>query len=297
MRSVSTGAARSGVTGCRGSRRCLAILALVFGCVSHPAAAQFYNHDPNDRDGVPLWDIDPGFKEDVFTFARVEYTSGRRGWGGGFGRFRGRGGGRWAIDYPDAELNLGFRLQQMTSMKVNPQAAIVQLTDEKLPQYPFIYIVEPGELVFAEEEVTALRNYLLNGGFLMIDDFWGVNEWENIHAEMQRVFPDREFVDLPAEHPVFHCVFDLKQKPQVPGIHVAMQHQFDGVTWERPDARDVHYYGIFDDKQRMMVIICRNTDLGDGWEREGESQWYFHEFAEKKAYPMAINILFYAMTH
>jgi hypothetical protein len=166
-----------------------------------------------------------------------------------------------------------------------------------LSQYPFLYIVEPGELVFEEEEVTALRKYLLNGGFLMIDDFWGVGEWENIHAEMQRVFPEREFVDLPIEHPIFHCVFDLKQKPQVPGIHDALRHQFDGVTWERADARDVHYYGIFDDKQRMMVVICRNTDLGDGWEREGESQWYFHEFAEKKAYPMAINIIFYAMTH
>ena len=70
-----------------------------------------------------------------------------------------------------------------------------------------------------------------------------------------------------------------------------------GVTWERPDAKEVHYKGIFDDKGRLMVIICHNTDLGDGWEREGEDPWYFTEFSEKKAYPMGINIVFYAMTH
>ena len=146
-----------------------------------------------------------------------------------------------------------------------------------------------------------LRAFLLNGGFLMIDDFWGVGEWENIEYEMKRVFPDREFVDLPIEHPIFHCVFDLKEKPQVPGIahlqHYLQHYLATGETWERDDARDVHYYGIFDGHQRMVCIICRNTDLGDGWEREGESEIYFREFAEKNAYPMAINILFYAMTH
>ncbi len=252
----------------------------------------------DDRGGTPEWTVDPAFKDDVFTFARVRYTSGHRGWGGGYGRFFGRGWQRWAIDTPDADLNLTFRLQQMTSLKVNPMPMVVDLTPEDLAQYPFIYIVEGGELEFSDQEVVTLRNYLLNGGFLMFDDFWGVEEWENIHSEMQRVFPDREFVDLPVEHPIFHCVFDLKEKPQVPGIHEAIRHQFDGVTWERgPENRGAHYYGIFDDKQRMMVIICRNTDLGDGWEREGENQWYFRTYSEPKAYPMAINIIFYAMTH
>jgi len=275
-------------------KRCAALFLLL--ALGTPAFGQSFGEISN-RAGVPEWEVDPAFKQDVFTFARVKYTSGRRGWGGGFGRNWGRGGGRWATDYPDAELNLAFRLQQMTSMKVNPDAIVVELAVDDLSKSPFLYIVEPGDLVFADEEVTALRKYLLNGGFLMIDDFWGVDEWENIEYEMKRVFPDRPFVDLPLEHPIFHCVFDLPEIPQVPGIHIALRHQFDGVTWERPDARDVHYYGIFDDKQRMMCIICRNTDLGDGWEREGESEWYFHEFAEKKAYPMAINIIFYAMTH
>lgn len=247
--------------------------------------------------GIPDWKVDPEFKHDVFTFARVQYSSyGGRGYGhgGGWGR---RGGGGWATDYPDAELNLAYRLQQMTSLKVNPEPVVVTLDQENLHDYPFLYIVEAGRLSFGETEVTSLRKYLLNGGFVMFDDFWGESEWENVFYEIKRVFPDRELVDLPIEHPIFHCVFDLKEKPQVPSINAAVSNRGSGITWERDDARFVHYRGIFDDKGRLMVLICQNTDLGDGWEREGESEWYFREFAEKKAYPMGINIIFYVMTH
>jgi hypothetical protein len=272
----------------RSRRHARGVLLLVFAIVftELPLAAQ----PMSDRAGVPEWTIDPKFKHDVFTFARVRYESygGGRRWGGR---------GRWATDYPDAELNLAFRLQQMTSLKVNPEPVVVELTQKNLGDYPFLYIVEPGRLVFREEEVVALRRYLLSGGFLMVDDFWGEEEWENFYQEIKRVFPDREPVELPLEHPIFHCVFDLKEKPQVPSIHAALSGRSRGVTWERLDSREVHYRGIFDDKGRVMAIICHNTDLGDGWEREGESEWYFREFGEKKAYPMGINILFYAMTH
>ncbi len=243
--------------------------------------------------GIPDWEVDPEFKHDVFTFARVQYSS-YGGRGGGWGR---RGGGGWATDYPDAELNLAFRLQQMTSLKVSPEPVVVTLDQDNLQDYPFLYIVEAGRLSFGESEVTSLREYLLNGGFVMFDDFWGESEWENVFYEIKRVFPNREIVDLPIEHPIFHCVFDLKEKPQVPSINSAVANRGSGITWERDDARFVHYRGIFDDAGRLMVLICQNTDLGDGWEREGESEWYFREFAEKKAYPMGINIIFYVMTH
>ena len=92
-------------------------------------------------------------------------------------------------------------------------------------------------------------------------------------------------------------MFDLKTKPQMPERDIAMRNRYTGVTWEREDAKEPFYRGIFDDKGRMMVIICSNTDLSDGWEQEGSDEWYFHEFAEKRAYPMGINIVFYAMTH
>jgi hypothetical protein len=91
----------------------------------------------------------------------------------------------------------------------------------------------------------------------------------------------------------------LKEKPQVPGIDWGIQSEFTGITYERhgPGCEEVHYRAIFDDRERIMVMLCHNTDLGDGWEREGESEYYFREFSEKRAYPLGINIVFYAMTH
>ena len=254
-----------------------------------PFTRREYRPGMVDRGGVPEWKNDERFKSDVFTFVRVEFSS---GYGGGR-----RGGGGWRTDYPDSDLNFSFRLQELTTLETDPNGVILRLTDERLFDYPWLYLIEPGGLYLSEAEVTALRRYLLNGGFLMVDDFWGEHEWDNFYREIKRVFPDREPVDLPLEHEIFHCVFDLKIKPQVPSIHSDWQ---SGYTTDRPwdpTARDVHYRGLFDDKGRMMAIICHNTDLGDGWEREGESVEYFKQFAEKWSYPMGVNIVTYAMTH
>jgi hypothetical protein len=240
---------------------------------------------------TPRWKNPPGFENDVFTFVRIKYrTQGRRRYGYS---------DRWATDFPDADLNLSYRLQQLTSLKVDPEGRVLELNEPELFRYPFIYIVEPGDLVFTDEEVPILRKYLLNGGCLMVDDFWGEDEWENLADEMRRVFPEREFKDIPRSHPIFHCVFDLPEdlNLQCPNVRLGTTSQYHGVTWEREDARDVHIRSITDDKGRIMVIATHNTDNGDGWEREGENEYYFREFAEKKAYPLAINILFYLMTH
>ena len=245
--------------------------------------------DPSDRNGVPDWEIDPNFKEDVFTFVRIKYES-----------VYGLQGGGWATDYRDSDLNFSLRLQQLTSLKVNPDPIVLELTDPQLYDYPFIYIIEPGALLFSEDEVECLRRYCLNGGFLMVDDFWGDSQYDNLARQLKRVFPDREPFEVPLSHEIFHCVYDMKEKPQVPSIHSARR-RFDGSfgSWEDADgdSRTPHYRAITDDKDRIMVFICHNTDLGDGWEREGEQQWYFEEFSVKKAYPMGINIVTYAMTH
>ncbi len=250
---------------------------------------------PPDRAGIPDWENKDLFRDDVFTFVRIQYDSGR-----GYGRGYWGGGGRWGIDWPDSDLNFSYRLQQLTSLKVNPDPIFMRLTDERLFDYPFIYIIEPGWLHFSEPEVEALRRYLDNGGFLMVDDFWGDSQWRNFAREIKRVFPEQDPVDLPLDHPIFHTVYDLKEKPQIPSIGEAIQGRPYGITWEsRHDGntRDVHYRGLFDDRGRLVVLICHNTDLGDGWEREGENEWYFHEFSEKRAYPMGINIITYVMTH
>jgi len=255
---------------------------------------------PADRSGIPDWKVDERFPNDVFTFVRVQYNSdysqqddsgqggwrGRRGWGGD-----------WTTDWPDSDLNFSYRLQQLTALKVNPRPTYLQLTDERLFDYPFLYMIEVGFLSFSEEEATALRRYLLNGGFLMVDDFWGELALRNFTRQMKRVFPDRDLVELPITHDIFQCVYKLKEKPQVPSIH--SWYPGSDVTWEDhgPGSREVHYKGISDDKGRLMAIVCHNTDLGDGWEREGEDPSYFKEFSERLSYPMGINIVTYAMTH
>ena len=240
--------------------------------------------DPNDRRGVPVWDFDKAFATEAFRFVRVRYNS-----IGGYGPF-----GKWFTDYPDSDLNFSFRLQQLTTMNVHPEPLYLDLTDPKIFDYPFMYMIEPGFIWLSDAEVLAMREYFERGGFIMVDDFWGEEEWYNFYIQMKRVFPKREPVDLPLEHPIFHLVYDLEKKPQVPSIHNWMRY---GVTYERPDAKEVHYRAFFDDGGRMVMMICHNTDLGDGWEREGESREYFETFSEKWAYPMGINIVVYAMTH
>ncbi len=276
-----------------GNWRLTITLLLVVTTIAGLAVAQRgrgYRWDRGRSIKLP-WEVDRDVPKDVFTFVRVEYSS-----GGGYGR---RGGGCWT-DYPDSDSNFSLRLHQLTSLQVNPKPIVLSLTDPALLDYPFIYIVEPGRLYFYDEEVVALRNYLNKGGFLMVDDFWGEREWQNFRRQIRRVFPNREPEEVPLSHKIFHCVYDLDEKPQVPSIDVAWGGRSRGITWEwRPesDTSTPHYKAIKDDDGRIMVFICHNTDLGDGWEREGEQEWYFKEFSVKKAYPMGINIVTYAMTH
>jgi len=236
--------------------------------------------------GTPTWTNLLGFERDVFTFTRVRYEHN--------GRF-GRGG--WTTDVPDSDLNLSFRLQQMTSIKVDPDGRLLRLIDPDLPDYPFLYIVEPGALSLDDAEVAALRAYLLNGGFLMFDDFWGEREWGNVEEVMQRVLPGRSFQELSLDHDLYKRPFVIRSKGQVPNVGLGIASQFHGRTNERPDAEEVHHRAILDDHGRLMVLATHNTDNGDGWEREGENDYYFHTFSEKISYPLGINIIFYVMTH
>ena len=254
--------------------------------------------------GTPNWTNDPAFARDVFTFVRVLYA---RAWDGPDISYTASHWG-WITDFPDSDLNLTFRLQQVTSMKTDPEGRVLRLTDPALFDYPWIYMVEPGRLRLKDEEVEPLRKYLLNGGVLWADDFWGQKQWDNFTRNIKRALPDRDFVDLEMTNQIFHCVFDLKgpmNKLQTPNIGQGIEsldpNSFNyGVTWEYHDGeqcKDMHVRALYDDKGRIMVIATHNCDNGDGWEREGQDDGFFHEFSEKRAYPLGINIIFYLMTH
>jgi hypothetical protein len=265
------------------------------GMLPEDAPVRTAREVPTHSGQLPNWTNAPGFQKDVFTFARIRYKR---------HPFVRSGAGYCFIDFPDSDLDLSYRLQQLTSLKVDPDGRVINLTDPELANYPWIFMTEPGALRLDEEEVTALRKYLLNGGFLMADDFWGQRQWDFFAGEMKRVLPEREFVELPMDHPIFKSVFDLsgkqKNELQTPNYATGEASQATGFTWEiheGEECRDVHIRALFDDKGRIMVVACHNTDNGDGWEREQEFQYFFREFSEKRAYPLGINIVFYAMTH
>lgn len=240
----------------------------------------------------PTWPVSKSLPNDVFTFARIRYnSSGGRGWG--------RSGRQWATDYPDSDLNMSYRLQQLTSLQVNPNGAVVDIDPEQIRHYPFLYMIEVGNISLTDEEAKAMRDYMLNGGFVMVDDFWGTDAWENFEIALKQIWPDRKIEEIPLEHEIFHMVFPLKVKPQIPHIRFAEYVIQQGITYEfdKPGSEHVHYRGVFDDKRRLMMVICWNTDTGEGWEQEGTDPWYFREFSEKYAYPLGINIIFYALTH
>jgi hypothetical protein len=253
--------------------------------------------------GTPTWTNAPGFEEDVFTFARLIFQTdpGSRG-RGGFARQLG-----WWVDYPDADLNLSYRLQQHTTIRTDPDARVLKLTDPKVFRYPLLYLEHGGYMRLTEEEVTNLRKYLLSGGAMLVNDFWGAEEWDGFAGQMKRVMPDRSWTELTMEHPVFHCVFDLRgpmQRLQVPTIQFwnpdydprnplsRLQTIYRGEGSEQP-----HFRAMLDDRQYIMILAIHNSDVSDGWEREGENKEYFNQFSESIAYPLGINFIFYLMTH
>jgi hypothetical protein len=240
------------------------------------------------RSDYPTWEIDKHFEKDVFTFVRIQYDS------MGYGR---RGGG-WRNDFPDCDWNFSVRLNEATSMKVDPNGKVIRLTDEELFEYPFIFMTNVNQMSLSDDEVTALRKYLLRGGFMMADDFWAPAAIEHVLKEMKRVFPDRQPRELPRDHEIFNIVYDIQGKVQVPSIF-AWQNGDTFEYWhgDPQGDEDPHFWGYFDDNDRLVALLCHNNDIADGWEREGENREYFELYSERVSYPLGINIVTYALTH
>jgi len=230
----------------------------------------------DDLNGAPNWPTNE------FHFTRMYYN--------GNGYDRGWGGGSWTTDYPEAEYHFTMGVGRLTRVDIGEQSRMLQLTDDTIFNYPWLYAVEVGRWYLDDVEAGRLREYLLRGGFLMTDDFHGSRQWANFLESMQRVFPDRPIVDIADSDEVFHVLYDLNQRIQIPGI-AALRY---GQTYEQ-DGVTPHWRGIYDDAGRLMVAINFNMDLGDAWEHADDP--FYPEAMTGLAYRFAVNYVVYAMTH
>jgi hypothetical protein len=230
-----------------------------------------------------------------FNFCRVMFDSDRREKGG------------WSTDYPGADINFSIRLSELTKADVKmehggseeetPDAVVVRLTDDALFQCPFVIMEDAGTASFSGLEVARLRAYLLKGGFLLVADYHGTRAKAQFDEEIGRALPPAQYpiVDLTPDHAIWNTLFHVTHIPQMASIQtwrrtggVVERWNDDGAG---PDAR-----GIVDDHGRLMVVMIHNSDIPDGWEREGEDREYFFRFSPD-AYAVGIDIMMYAMTH
>jgi len=225
-----------------------------------------------------------------WTRARLKYTQ----YSGGFGR-RGFGGGnRWTMDYPRSDRHLLPGIARLSRIDARSVEQVVELDNtDDVYNWPSMYGVEVGYWSLNDEEALQLREFLNRGGFLMVDDFHGNTEWEIFEEGIKKVFPDRDIIELPDANPIFHTLYDLDHRIQVPGAGAWQS----GVTYEQGNngGKDPHWRGILDDKGRVVVAICHNMDLGDAWEHADDA-WYPAEMTGL-AYRIAINYFVYDFTH
>lgn len=219
--------------------------------------------------------------EHEFQLVRLAYSEAR-----GFG-FRRRS---WLTDSPEAEVHFMDGVRRLARLDNSAYSVALAPMDERIFDYPFLYAVEVGHWSLSDAEAQHLREYLLRGGFLVVDDFWGTQEWEVFFDSLHRIFPDRQVVDLAADHPIFHVLYDVTERPQIPGIRGAIT----GQTWEK-DGYVPHWRGVLDDEGRVMIAIHFNMDMGDAWEHADNPQ--YPATLTLLAYRYGIDEILYAMTH
>jgi hypothetical protein len=228
-----------------------------------------------------------------FQFCRIAFNGGNGD----------RGGSSWNVDFPRADENLSIRLSELTRTYVGmdsedvPKHLLINLRQPELFHCPFIMMTEVGRLSLNDEEAANLRTYLVKGGFLWADDFWGEYAWDYFENQLRRALPRGEYpiIDLPLDHPLFHELMAVNHIPQIPSIN--FWGGPGGATSERgADSATPHARAILDNKGRIMVFITHNTDFGDAFEREGDNHEYFIEFSVP-GYAVGVNVLLYAMTH
>jgi hypothetical protein len=267
--------------------RTFATTVLIVGLLSGVATAQFMRGR-----GMRARFATDGDFDGRFNFCRLMYTS----------VLREEGGIGWGTDYPGADQNLSVRLSELTKTAVSRQAdgqpnhLVVRATDPQLFKCPWVQMSDGGTAGFSDEEAARLREYLLKGGFVWADDFWGDAAMEHLTAEMGKVLEPGEYPvrDIPLTHAMYRTMFDITKLPQIPSIRIWRPYH---VTSERgAETAVVHFRGISDKAGRLMMLMTHNTDIADAWEREGEDRDYFLHFSPD-GYAVGINVLLYVMAH
>jgi hypothetical protein len=265
-------------------RRGLAVLLVLGGFLALHAQKPFREYAGNEYNNFPLppdWN-----KPAEFVRARLKYQDAGRGGRGRFGR-----GGSWTTDYPRTDRHLMAGLRRLTRVDARSVEQVVELdqTDD-IYNWPFLYGVEVGRWSLSPEEGQQLRDYIDRGGFYMVDDFHGSYEWEMFVVGLKVAFPDRDIIDLTSDNQIFHTVYDLNERPQVPGLAAL----YRGVTYEQ-DGYDPLWRAIVDDQGRVIVAICANMDLGDAWEHSDDPS--YPEHLASLAYRIGMNYIVYSLTH
>jgi Domain of unknown function (DUF4159) len=239
------------------------------------------------------FEVPPDAQEKTeFAFARMMFPG---GWNDGYrGRFDGdwrQGLTLWTQDYPRADRHFSEALRRLTRIHVRSAEQPVNLDENEQFEFPWLYAVQVGEWGITPQQGRELREYLLRGGFFVADDFHGNVERQVFEQSMKLVFPERQIIDIPDDDPVFHIVYDLADRVQVPG----QEHLRQGCKNCENGGRGAHWRGIYDDRGRIMIAISYNSDLGDAWEWADSPR--YPERAASMAIRIGVNDVVYAMTH
>jgi len=218
-----------------------------------------------------------------FYFTRGAYSEGMRG-----------GGGSWSIDFPKADRQFLYVMERTLGWDIFPCENPISLSDPELRRFPFLYMLEVGDMALPPQELENFRNYLLAGGFVHIDDFWDVNEWANFEREIRRVLPEYDIVDVPLDHMIFKIIYPIEQVLQVPSINNGSSGNPAYYGECRGDCTAT-VKGIFNEEGRLMVVITHNSDMGDAWEWAEQPTYPYDR--SNYAFSFAFNIIAYAMVY
>jgi hypothetical protein len=248
------------------------------------AAAQIQQYESNgiiDMDGERFPPANPNEKAE-WTFVRFHYDLGYEF----AGRFE-----RWAADYPKADRQFIMGVKRLTRLQSRSTEQIMDANSDDLFNWPWIYVEDGGAWEFTPPQASRLRDYLMRGGFMMVDDSHGDSEWETVVEGLHMILPGRPIEDLANQDEIFHIVYDLDDRVQVPGTRYIW-----GYRWHYTvDSATPHWRAIRNDKGRIIVAICHNSDVGDAWEWADSAQ--YPEHPASVAYRIGVNYIIYAMTH